>query len=77
MSDDQKSKADLIEELTTLRRQLKTSEAICNKNLNTVIRDSVDGILVVDPKGVKGIRCRWSFGQTKRSGKANRPSMLH
>ncbi|MCG6881121.1 MAG: PAS domain S-box protein [Deltaproteobacteria bacterium] len=52
MSDDQKSKADLIEELTTLRRQLKTSEVSCSENLSTVIRDSVDGILVVDPKGV-------------------------
>jgi len=52
MPDDQKSKADLIEELATPGRQLKTSEASCNENLSTVIRDSVDGILVVDPQGV-------------------------
>ena len=52
MSEDQKSKTDLIEELATPGRQLKTSEASCNENLSTVIRDSVDGILVVDPQGV-------------------------
>jgi hypothetical protein len=38
----------VIEELTTPGRQLKTSEVSCNENLSTVIRDSVDGILVVD-----------------------------
>ena len=52
MSDDHKSKADLIEELNRLRRHLKLSEMSGAENLSTVIRDSVDGILVVDPQGV-------------------------
>ncbi len=52
MSDEQESKADLIEEFITLRRQGKTSEVNGTESLGTIIRDSIDGILVVDPEGV-------------------------
>jgi two-component system cell cycle sensor histidine kinase/response regulator CckA len=52
MSDDHKTKADLMEELSTLRRQLKLSEMSSTENLSTIIRDSIDGILVVDSQGV-------------------------
>ena len=52
MDDNRKTKQDLIEELKALRQQIQVYDAFYTESLSGIIRDSVDGVLIVDLEGL-------------------------
>ena len=52
MDDNRKTKQALIEELKALRQQIQVYDAFYTESLSGIIRDSVDGVLIVDLEGM-------------------------